>query len=167
MKTNLCTILLLAFASLSEATEQEQDLLVVRGKRIFTHDAPELKEAFPNLEIPVFVMNSTANHKGYTATWGVIEGQLYLIGLEARNEVSGEMQWDEMILKDQKFPVKVVEWSGEVTQTIPRTTFDKNTRETEYYSDVTTIVFVKGMATKVDIGRKVPRIRIPLPSRNQ
>jgi hypothetical protein len=163
MKTKLCTITLLAFATLSEATEQERELLVVRGKRIFTHDTPELKEAFPNLEIPKFGMISTANHKGYTATWGVIEGQLYLFGLEATNEVNGDILWDEMILKDQKFPVKVVEWSGEVTQTIPRTIFDPNTRKTDKYNNVTTIVFVNGVVTKVDFDKKVPRKRVPLP----
>lgn len=156
MKTYFCIILLIAFATVAGATEQERDLLVIRGKRIFSHDMPSLKEAFPNLTIPEFGMISTSNYKGYTATWGVIEDQLYLIGLEAKKMGEDEMLWDEKILNGLKFPVKVPEWSGAVTHSSPVGRFDPNTGKSEHYDEVTTIVFVKSMVTKVEFAVKVP-----------
>jgi len=158
MKTTLSTIaLVLAFATISGATPQEREVLVIRGKRIYTHDTPGLKEAFPKLDIPDFAVISTANYKGYIPTWAVIEGQLYLIGLEALLQRGGDMLWDEQVLKGLKFPAKVEGWSGEVTQSSPVSSFDPNTGKSERYDKVTTIRFVTGVVTKVDFDRKVPK----------
>ncbi len=156
MKTIFSAIaLLLVFTPISRATQQESDVLVIRGKRIYTHDTPILNKAFPKLDIPKFEMISTANYKGYSPTWAVIEGQLYLIGLEAL--VGGKMLWDEHVLKGQKFPLKVENWSGAVTQSSPVSSYDPNTGKSERYDEVTTIVFVKSKVTKVDFDQKVPR----------
>jgi hypothetical protein len=149
--------LIFSLTILAGATQQVSDALIIRGKIIYTHDMPGLKKAFPKLNVPEFEITSTANYKGYSASWAVIEDQLYLVGLEAMPKNDGEMLWDEKILKGQKFPVKVEEWSGEVTRSSPVSSFDPNTGKSERYDKVTTIVFVKGMVTKVDFDRKVPR----------
>ncbi len=127
--------------------------MVIRGKRIYTHDMPGLNKAFPKLDIPKFEMITTANYKGFRPTWAVIKGQLYLIGLEAM--VGGEMLWDEQVLKGQKFPLKVEDWSGVVTQSSPVSSSNPNTGKSERYDEVTTIVFVKGVVTNVDFDKKV------------
>ena len=158
MKTLLGTLIFLLVGTFSAgATEQETDVLIIRGKRIYTHDTPGLKEAFPKLSIPEFRMISTANYKGYSATWAVFDEQLYLVGLEALTKDDGELLWDERVLKKQSFPLKVSEWSGVVTQSSPVSSFDPNTGKSERYDKVTTITFKKGKVTNVAFDRKVPR----------
>ncbi len=160
MKMKLLTIIAIALISIPEipmATEQVSDVLIIRGKRIFTYETPHLDEAFPKLEIPKFRMISTANYKGYNATWAVMRGQLHLVGLEGLVAESGEMLWDEKILRDQTFPVKVEAWSGVVKRVNPVSSLDLNTGKTERYDEVTTIVFEKGKVTKVEFDKKVPR----------
>ena len=158
MKTIIKTIiLLLACAFSAEATVQERDILIIRGKRIYTYDTPRLTEAFPKLSIPEFEIVSTANYKGYTATWAVFDDHLHLVGLEALIEKSGELLWDEKVLKGQQFPVKVKAWSGVVKQSSPVSSFDPNTGKSEQYNEVTIIKFEKGKVTKIDFDKKVPR----------
>jgi len=145
------------FLSLAKATEQVTDVLVIRGKRVYTHEMPSLKQAFPKLKIPDFQMMSTANYKGYNATWAVIQGELYLIGLEALMEENGTRLWDEKVLVGQKFPIKVEDWTGVVTESSPVSSFDPNTGKSEIYDEVTKIVFAKSKVTEVAFHVKTPR----------
>jgi hypothetical protein len=147
----------LAVTIAAQATVQVRDFLIIHGKGIYTDDTPSLKHAFPKLIIPAFGMISTANYKGYSATWAVFEGQLYLVGLEARIRESGEMLWDEKVLQGQKFPIKVEEWSGVVRQSSSGSSFDPNTGIREQYDRVTTITFENGKVTQAEFDRKVPR----------
>lgn len=143
-------------ASLSQATIQSRDVLIIRGKMIGSYDMPSLAAAFPELKIPKFEMISTANYKGYSATWAVFGGQLFLVGLEANVEGSKQMLWDEKVLTGQKFPLKVEAWSGVVKQENPVSIYDPNTNKREKYNEVTTIVIKKGKVTNVEFDKKVP-----------
>jgi len=145
----------------ASATQQVKDLLIIQGKHLYTYDTPSPSEAFPKLKIPQFHSVSTANYKGYVATWAVFQEQLYLIGLEGliEDEELGFpiMHSDEKILKGQVFPLKVEGWSGEVKDVIRgcSTTVEGSNKVT-YYDKVSTVVIEKGKVTKVEFDKEVP-----------
>ena len=89
--TVILSFLLTVFAA---ATIQSRDILIVRGKRIYTYEMPGLEKAFPDQKVPKFNVISTANYKGYNATWAVMGGQLYLVGLEGLVREEGKMLLD-------------------------------------------------------------------------
>ena len=159
--THIIFALVIVLAQGGLCTEQVKDLLIIRGKRIYTYDTPALGKAFPNLKIPKFDIISTANYKGYNATWAVLRGQLYLIGLDGFVRSSRKLQWDEKILQGQQFPLKVTDWSGVVTRVSPVSVYDPNTDTFTCFDDVTTIVFEKGRVSKVEFDKRVPRTDSP------
>lgn len=151
--TVILSFLLTVFAA---ATIQSRDILIVRGKRIYTYEMPGLEKAFPDQKVPKFNVISTANYKGYNATWAVMGGQLYLVGLEGLVREEGKMLWDEKVLKGLTFPVKVEQWSGEVKQSNSVSVYDPNTNEMKKFVEQTTIVFKQGKVIRAEFDKRVP-----------
>ena len=113
MRTFLALPLVLLFSFLSAtATEQEADLIILEGEKIYADQSPGLKDAFPSLDLPEFSEISTANYKGYRPTWATFDGHLYLVGLEARIKGESGLLGNSKVLKGVKFPIPVTEWSG-------------------------------------------------------
>jgi len=110
----LMIFLLYVFASVTTATTQEKDLIIYEGSRYYTYVLPSLSEALPNIELPNFIMLSTANWDGYRASWAIIENQLFLIGVEGKTkENSGKrMLSSRELFPELIFPVKIVGFSG-------------------------------------------------------
>ena len=80
----LIVVAISCFPCSALATIQESDLVILEGQRIYTYSLPSLETVFSDITFPKFEMISTANRKGYRATWATFQKQLYLVGLEAR-----------------------------------------------------------------------------------
>ena len=105
-----------AFPRCSVATPQERDLIVLEGARYYTYRLPSLAECLPGVDIPTFVPMTTADGKGYRATWAIIDSQLFLIGVEGMTqETAGrrKLSTPELFPK-VTFPFKVIAFSGEI-----------------------------------------------------
>ena len=137
------------------ATTQEQDLLILEGQHIHTYSLPRLDEAFPAIRFPEFEMISTANRKGYRATWATFQKQLYLVGLEARVTGKKHMLRNNDILPGHPFPLKVADWSGMIIQTDRSSSWNGETWTD--ITETTTITVKKGVVT----GTKVATERKP------
>ena len=90
------TVCVGAFGRSAIATTQEQDLLILEGACYYTCKLPSLADSLPGVAIPKFRMLTTANYKGYRATWAVIDGQLFLIGVEGKTEGTGGKRMQSM-----------------------------------------------------------------------
>lgn len=154
MTRALLCLFVIAWVSRSAiATEQEQDLLILEGQHIYTYDLPRLDEAFPDLTFPEFEMISTANRKGYRATWATFQNHLYLVGLEARvdgKRKQGLLRNNQIIAK-RKFPLKVTLWSGKIVQTENSSSLDIETMKGTDILETTTIIVKDGAVTKTAI----------------
>lgn len=113
----LCFILLGACTSTANATIQVKSLLILEGEHIYTYRLPLLKDAFPDIKFPEFKWITTANRKGYTATWATFQNQLYLVGLQGQTSLHGKLLKNEDITTGHTFPLKVTSWSGKIVQT--------------------------------------------------
>ena len=96
------------------ATIQETDLIIVEGHRYYGDKLPSLKEAFPERILPEFVMLSTANYKGYRATWAVVQGQLVLVGIEGKIKGDGSHRLHRSgeLFPEITFPHRVTSFTG-------------------------------------------------------
>ena len=138
------------------ATIQEPDLLILEGKRIFTYSLFRLDKVFPDITFPEFEEISTANRKGYTATWATFQKHLYLVGLEARIAGKDKLLGNSDIILGHHFPLKVTNWSGTIVQTERSSSLDVDTMTWTDITETTTIIVKKGVVTdtKVAIERK-------------
>lgn len=70
------------------ATVQIPDHLIYEGKkyRIFSYPSPLESYYGPKRPRPNFQRNTTANMRGYSATWEIVKGALYLKQISARLE---------------------------------------------------------------------------------
>jgi hypothetical protein len=146
------------------ATDQEPDLLIFEGQRIYTHSLPALSKAFPDITFPEFSMISTANYSGYRATWATFQKQLYLVGLEARVDGKTELSHNGELLPAHAFPLKVQRWSGTIAQTAKSSSLNPKTMIWTDITETTTITVKNGIVTgaKVDM-KQVPRKPSQLP----
>lgn len=64
-------------------TAQEPDKLIHHGRELFLHTLPlrPYLNRLPKSHRPRFLSGSTANWRGYVATWEIVEHRLYLIGI--------------------------------------------------------------------------------------
>ncbi len=70
-------------------TDQISEMLLFNGKRYSVLKSP-LDQYFElNPPRPKFASFSTANHKGYDASWEIIEGRLFLTEFSSMIEVDG------------------------------------------------------------------------------
>lgn len=132
-------------------TPQEPDLLILEGQRIYTSSLPSLEEALPDITFPEFTMISTANYKGYRATWATFQKQLYLVGLEGRVEGNDDLLRNHDLVPEHSFPIKVTGWSGEIVQTNRSSSLDGETRKWTDIEKTTTITVEKGMVTDTSV----------------
>jgi hypothetical protein len=76
-------LLLTLFAFCSFATDQVRDIVTFRGERSTTLERP-LNDFLRRLPtVPRFDVSSTANYKGYTATWELKDSRLFLKSFNA------------------------------------------------------------------------------------
>ena len=92
------------------------DLIIVEGGCYYTHNLPSLKAALPDATIPEFVMLHTANYKGYRATWGVFDGQLYLVGIEGKlkDDKSHRLHTSRELFPKLTFPCPIKSYTGTI-----------------------------------------------------
>lgn len=160
MVRHLLLFVIISFISRSAlGTIQEQDLLILEGQRIYTYKLPSLDEAFPCITFPKFTMISTANYKGYRATWATFQKQLYLVGLEAHVVGKKKLSRNTDIIPEHSFPLKVTHWSGTIVKTERRSSLGPETMTWTDITETTTITVTKGVVTDttVTIKRK-PRV---------
>ncbi len=113
----MSALLIVGFLSQNTfATQQERDLLVYEGARHKTYPLPTLAECLPDVKLPEFRMISTANYKGYRATWAVIDNQFYLIGIEGKvkSNQGRRMLSSRELFPKVKFPHKVTSFTGKI-----------------------------------------------------
>ncbi|MBF0197928.1 MAG: hypothetical protein HQL32_09465 [Planctomycetes bacterium] len=110
-------LLLLLLVVSANATEQEQDILIYKGRRYWTHKMPSLEKCFPKIKWPQFALMSTANYDGYRASWGIFDNKLYLIGIVAQIGDRGKYNINEEIEPSIKVPLLAKEWSGSLNLT--------------------------------------------------
>lgn len=159
MSSNL--LLLIAFGlfpSSSLSTIQEEDLLILEGQRIYTHSLPPLEKAFPDITFPEFEWQSTANRKGYRATWATFQKQLYLVGLEAHVPGKVEPLRNSALTPGRLFPLKVTGWSGSIVDIEKSSSLDVDTMNWTDITETTTITIKNGVVkdTKVTV-EEIPR----------
>jgi hypothetical protein len=132
------------------------DLLILEGSQIYTYDLPHLNEAFPAIKFPKFTPISTANYKGYRATWATFQKQLYLVGLEARVNGNAELLRNEEITSGHSFPLKVTDWSGKILHMEKSSTLDMKKMTWMEVTETTAITVNKGVviSTNVSVERK-------------
>ena len=139
-----------ALYSSALATTQERDLIVFEGARYYTYSLPSLAECLPGIKLPDFRMLTTANYKGYRATWAVIDSQLFLIGVEGKvqqNEGRRMLSSHELFLK-LTFPHKVTSFSGQIE--LKGRSLDYEIRgNTIIYTDKIVLQFKNGKVVKV------------------
>jgi hypothetical protein len=94
-------------------TPQLLDEIFYRGKSTWILECPleSLLWKSPS-QHPNFDPSSTANHKGYCATWEIRDGRLFLIGLEAT--VDGKPFRVDRFVKGAKLPVLARWYTGKV-----------------------------------------------------
>lgn len=139
----------------ARATVQESDVFILEGKRIYTSSLFPLVKVFPDIKFPQFDEISTANRKGYVATWATFQNRLYLIGLEGNVPGHDKHLCNEQITPGHRFPLKVTKWSGDIIQTISYSSYDSETEQGTYTSEITTIKVRSGIVT--DTTEKVIR----------
>lgn len=112
----VAAVLICALAQHALATRQEKDMIVLEGARYFTYDLPSLGECLPGVKIPKFRALTTANWKGYRSTWAVINGQLFLIGVEGKTKETKQkrMLSTPELFPNVTFPFKVTAFSGRI-----------------------------------------------------
>ena len=150
MKRAVILLIILTAASTAFATRQEKDLLILEGRRIYTYDLPGLAETFPSIKFPEFVGMSTANYKGYRATWATFQNQLYLVGLEAQVPGKTDLLRNEEIVPGHAFPLKVTAWSGKITQVTRYTEMSSGSMVVWEVTETTTITVSKGVVVTID-----------------
>ena len=161
--TDMKTLFLFAVVSTilvcpARGTTQEMDLLIFEGRRLFSAGLPRLDQAFPGITFPKFIPLSTANYKGYRATWATFEKQLYLVGLEARVKGHSGLMRNGAVIPGHKFPLKVTDWSGRIVHR--EKSFSIQLQEAGPRSQeviaTTTLTVEKGVviATHTDVDRK-------------
>lgn len=133
------------------ATTQEMSLFVFEGQRLWTYDMPRLDQAFPDVTFPKFTWISTANYKGYRATWATFQKRLYLVGLEARVKGHDHLLRNEQIVPKNTFPLKVTEWSGKIVHA--EKSFSIEGEELKSWENTVTTTFTvqKGLVISVDV----------------
>lgn len=139
----------------ARATVQESDVFILEGKRIYTSSLFPLVKVFPDIKFPQFDEISTANRKGYVATWATFQNRLYLVGLEGNVPGHDKHLCNEQITPGHRFPLKVTKWSGDIIQTISYSSYDSETEQGTYTSEITTIKVRSGIVT--DTTEKVIR----------
>lgn len=102
------------------ATIQESDLVILEGQHIYADSPPSLEEVFPDIKFPEFEMISTANRKGYRATWATFQKRLYLVGLEARVAGNKELLRNNELIPGHDFPLKVTRGSFKTQKVLNR-----------------------------------------------
>jgi len=158
MKTASILIFMLMSTFQTFATTQEEDLLIVHGRRIYTHDMPDLKTAFPNFKIPEFVMISTGNYKGYVATWAVFDKELFLVGIYGQLKGKNSLIHDKEVF-DVPFPIKVVGWSGTIKQSnkaFELPSLDSKDTDSIEFEIVSTVVFKDGVLISAAFDEEIP-----------
>jgi hypothetical protein len=66
------------------ATPQAPDLILYEGEERLLYSEPLDSFWGPGNPRPTFVPTHTANWRGYTASWEIVEGRLYLTGIQGR-----------------------------------------------------------------------------------
>jgi len=139
------------FSNAAHATIQEASLLILEGEHVYTYDLPRLEDAFPGIKFPEFELVSTANRKGYTATWATFQNQLYLVGLQGRTSVKGKLLKNEGNTPGHSFPLKVTSWSGKVRQIRTSSVVDGDSLKRTDIRVTTTITVKKGKVIDVKV----------------
>ena len=89
---------LLLIASTAAATSQESEPVIWKGTTYYPLLGPGMPwSSLPETQRRHFDMDSTANHKGYHATWEIKDSVLYLASFEA-------MQHGKKVSLDEIFP---------------------------------------------------------------
>ena len=135
------------YPSTACATVQSSDIVIYEGKLILTNSLFPLNKVFPDIKFPQFDEISTANRKGYVATWATFQNRLYLIGLEGNVPGHDKHLCNEQITPGHRFPLKVTKWSGDIIQTNSYTSYDLDTEQSTYISETTTIKVRSGIVT--------------------
>lgn len=87
-KIVFCILGCFILSSAARATGQEADRLVYKNKKYALFSNPleayyKDEDAKPAFRPRENVLSSTANWRGYVATWEITEGRLYLVGIES------------------------------------------------------------------------------------
>jgi hypothetical protein len=90
MKKHVAFILLVCWACVAQATQQESDFILFKGQKcelethwMFPSPLESYYRSDPSQKSP-FESASTANYRGHVATWEIADGRLYLVDIKAR-----------------------------------------------------------------------------------
>jgi hypothetical protein len=98
------------------ATEQQLDEMRYYGERVVILEHPLSEKIWPKPSDhpkPQFDIHSTANYKGYEATWEIRDSKLVLVGFSA--DMQGEEFPIERLFPGRKLPVLADWYSGPLT----------------------------------------------------
>lgn len=91
MKKHFAVILLVCWACVAHATQQESDFILFKGQKcelethwMFPSPLESYYRSDPSKKSP-FESASTANYRGHVATWEIADGRLYLVDIETRS----------------------------------------------------------------------------------
>lgn len=161
------TVCVGAFGRSAIATTQEQDLLILEGACYYTYKLPSLADSLPGVAIPKFRMLTTANYKGYRATWAVIDGQLFLIGVEGKTEETGgkRMISTPELFPGVAFPFRVTTFSGQIELEGRHLDYVIDETNIITYTDTLTLTFEKGRVADIKRSTHTEDLKKPVHER--
>lgn len=157
-----------AFARSAIATTQEQDLLILEGACYYTYNLPSLADCLPGVAIPKFRMLTTANYKGYRAAWAVIDGQLFLVGVEGKTEETGgkRMLSTPELFPGVTFPVRVTTFSGKIGLEGRNLDYVIDENSIITYTDTLILTFEQGRIADIKRSTHTEDLKKPVNERN-
>ncbi len=136
------------------ATEQLNDAITLAGKELSMLEYP-LNDYLRRLpKIPRFDIPSTANYKGYNASWAVRESRLYLTSFNATT--NRQPYSISLLFPDRKLPVFADWYSGTVHIVGGRATLAKGYTT---YERVTALRITNGVVTATNEMRSDKLVR--------
>ena len=163
----IVTACVAAFGRSASATTQEQDLFILEGACYYTYNLPSLADSLPGVAIPKFRMLTTANYKGYRATWAVIDGQLFLIGVEGKTEETGgkRMLSTPELFPGVTFPVRATTFSGKIELEGRHLDYVIDDNSIITYTDTQTLTFANGRIADIKRSTHTEDLKKPVHER--
>ena len=137
----------------ARATMQEHDGIRYEGKDLIILECP-LNCIRNSKDMLDFDVISTANRKGYTASWKITRSRLFLTSFSAK--IAGKSVTIENLIPGRSLPVFADWYTGQVRIPIPETTQTAN--ENSFRETWTLIILdiERGHVTKTSVQRSVP-----------